>query len=110
MCRGFCPAWAGWGKAPSRPAGPRRLRGRGADGLCLGLFVEVLVLLVRSEEGLLLECRISRTGRLLQPLLLFKHPELLAVLGLRHGPLFCLVGGPASIHLFPPNLPGGREW
>ena len=65
VCRGFCPAWAGWGKAAYRPAGPGGLRGRGAVGLCLGLFLEVLVLLVRSEEGFLLECRIPCAGRLL---------------------------------------------
>ena len=65
MSRGFCPARARWGVAPSRPTAPRGLRGRGADGLCLSLFLEVLGLLVRAEEGLLLECRISRTRRLL---------------------------------------------
>ena len=54
--------------------------------------MEVLVLLVRSEEGFLLECRIPCAGRLLQALFLFQHPELLTVLGFRHSPLLRFVG------------------
>ena len=42
----------------------------------MGLFLDVMVLLVGPEEGLLLELRVPGTGRLFQALLLLQHPLL----------------------------------
>ena len=54
-------------------------------------MLEVLVLLVGTEEGFLLEFRISCPGSMLKALLLLQYPLLLSVLGLHHGALLRLI-------------------
>ena len=74
--------WGVLGHVPSRAS-------------CVGvrLLLEVLFLLVGPEEGLLLEFRISDTGRMFQALFLLQYLLLLSVLGFRHGALLRLMCG-----------------